>query len=401
MRRFRCTNHCAFWGVVAPLIVTAAVRATAPAGWSQLAPYPIPITNNAVTSVCNGSGCTIYSFMGMTTPTDPNSVTAASYSLASPGTGPWIRIADAPLLNGKAKIGASAVACGGDVYLIGGYTIGGAEVTENRLFRYDPIGDGYIERSNVGLTEVDDTVASCYRNRYVYLASGWHGPDNANTNKVQFYDTVSDTWQQATPVPIDGRFGHTGGLVGDRLVFIDGAKDTFQFAIVPSTLVGEIDPSDPTSITWSQPSASPFSQTYRAAGSQGSPPCDQIIFVGGTDNSYNFSGTGYNGQPSNALDQVLVYDPASDVWALVDDSADGPHTPTMDHRGLVGFDGKWVTVGGMTGPGAATTAVNALSFPLVCPSEGIPAASTWGLVVVMLALLAIGTAAIMRRRKAA
>ena len=44
----------------------------------------------------------------------------------------------APLLDGLAKIAASAISCAGEVYLIGGYAVTGKEeVTEARFFRYD------------------------------------------------------------------------------------------------------------------------------------------------------------------------------------------------------------------------------------------------------------------------
>ncbi len=357
--------------------------------WSQLTPYPTTITNNAVTSVCDGSACTIYSFMGMTNPNASGSVMAASFKLTSPGTGSWVSIADAPLLNGKAKIAASAVTVRGDVYLLGGYTLGLNEVTEHRLFRYDAVGDAYVSLADVP-TPVDDTVAVVYKDRYIYLMSGWNGPTSGNVTNVQVYDVETNTWQQATPIPIAGRFGHAGGLIGDRLVMIDGSVDTGQFTVVHETVVGVIDANDVSLITWSQPAASPFTQTYRAANAQPIASCQEMIFVGGTDNPYNFNGTGYDGQPSTPLDQVMLYNVDADQWSLVVDS-NAPHTPTMDHRGLVWFDGKWVTVGGMTAPGTATTAVNAIKMAGVCPLAEIPVASEWGLVIFAIGLIIAAT----------
>jgi len=334
--------------------------------WSQLAPYPIPIANNAVTSVCDDATCTLYSFMGIVDPTATSTITAASYKLTSPGSGPWQPIADAPLLDGRARIAATAITVDGQVYLIGGYTAqGGPEVTEKRFFRYDPIGDEYQQLADVP-TEVDDTVAGVYQDRYLYLISGWHGPINDNTMAVQVYDTQEDLWQQATPIPVGGRFGHAGGLVQGRLVLIDGAADTSGFPLNHSTLVGAIDSEDPTVVTWSQPGPSPFSGTYRAASTQGLAQCSRVLFVGGTDNTYNISGTGYNGQPSFPLNQVMTYEPSANRWQAVEDEAGGVWIPTMDHRGLVEFEGRWVTVGGMTAPGSATSAVNALSVPELC-----------------------------------
>lgn len=75
--------------IIPGLLLCVASSTVASAGainarWSQLAPYPTTITNNAVTSVCDDGGCTIYSFMGMTSPNTQGSVTAASYKLAPP-----------------------------------------------------------------------------------------------------------------------------------------------------------------------------------------------------------------------------------------------------------------------------------------------------------------------------
>jgi len=348
------------------LMSTSAAGQTLTGSWAALTAYPVPVTNNAVTSTCDQGGCTLYSFMGMTDPLNRATGTAAAYKLSSPGTGSWQQIADAPLLNGDPKIAASAVTVAGEVYLIGGYTIANIfETTEHRLFRYDPVGDSYIELAEVP-TEVDDMVVGVYQDRYIYLVSGWHGPAGSNVTNVQVYDTVTDGWQQATPIPISGRFGHAGGLIGDRLLFIDGARAGGNFPIQQETVVGRIDANDTTQITWSQPGPSPFSQTYRAANGQSDLGCGSMLFVGGTDNSYNFSGNGYNGSPSNPLDQVIVFDPYTQVWAQVDDSLGIARTPTMDHRGLAFFDDGWVTVGGMTGPGAATNAVSSLTIPNLC-----------------------------------
>jgi len=364
--------------------------------WSQLSPYPTVITNNAVTSVCNAGTCTMYSFMGMTNPTDPNTITAASYKLTSPGTGGWVQIADAPLLSGLAKIAASAVTCNNQVYLIGGYTVAFTETTERRFFRYNPSTNDYTQLPNVP-TQVDDTVVGVHLNRYIYLISGWNSPTNANTKAVQVFDTMTNTWQQATPLPsgVNGRFGHAGGLVGGQIAFLDGSRVGSNFPIDHTTIVGTIDTNDVTLINWQQPGPSPFSQIYRAANSIGSLGCDRILFVGGTDNPYNFNGQGYNGQPSSPLNQSFIYEPSLDKWSLVEDSA-GTHTPTMDHRGLALFDDKWVTVGGMTGPGTPTDLVQAMSITGACNPIVVPTTSAWTLLVLTLCLLVAGTALLSR-----
>lgn len=339
--------------LVVVLIVPLSVAA-AEGVWTELPRLPMTIANNAVTSVDHGDGTTtVYSFMGIEVPTMSSTITPASFKLFVPG-GTWESIADAPLLNNKAKIGANAIAVAGEVYLIGGYTAGGAEVTEPRLFRYDPAGDEYVELAEVPV-EVDDTVAGVYADRYIYLVSGWHGPFNNNVPNVQVYDTQTDVWVQATPIPapLPGLFGHAGTIIGDRVVYMDGTKTSGGFTISDRVFVGRIDAgAGVTEIAWGEVAVHPGSPTYRAAASQGAGVDGRMLLVGGTDNPYNFNGFGYNGQPSLPLDQVLAYDPVADDWETI--STVGVHVPTMDHRGLVRAGDCWVTVGGMVAPGLAT-----------------------------------------------
>ena len=55
----------------------------------SLPPLPLALSNNAVTSVDNGDGTfTLYSFMGITDPTNFTTITAASFRLDWPG-GKW------------------------------------------------------------------------------------------------------------------------------------------------------------------------------------------------------------------------------------------------------------------------------------------------------------------------
>jgi len=323
--------------------------------WTVLPALPEPVSNNAVTSVDHGDGIyTLYSFMGIRPPaTSLANATLASYKLDWPG-GVWEPIADAPEdSRGRAKVAASAVTVAGRVYLIGGYSPGRAEITEKRLFRYEPDTDTYTQLADVPF-EVDDTVPAVYQDRYVYLISGWHGPINDNTTRVQFYDTQNNTWHQASPIPgpADGLFGHAGGISGDTLLYIDGSVSDNGFLISDSVYTDTINPQDPTEITWELKLAHPGKPTYRAAGSLGTTPNGSILIVGGTDNPYNISGNGYNGQPSHPLNQVLAYHAPQHRWVALHISP--PRTPTMDHRNLAPLAGGWALVGGMTEPSAAT-----------------------------------------------
>ena len=344
-----------------PTCLALAVEASAvDAIWTELPPLPIKISNNAVASVVHGNGTTtLYSFMGILEPAGNSNITAMSFKLTLPG-GTWQRIADAPLLNGLPKIAANAIAVAGEVYLIGGYSVQSfRETTEHRLFRYDEAGDVYVELARVPV-EVDDAVVGVYQDRYIYLVSGWHGPINNNVPDVQVYDTGTDTWTAATPIPapLPGLFGHSGTVIGDRIIYCDGVTTVGGFLLTDRVFVGRIDPQQTgnfNSIAWTEVAAHPGSATYRAAASQGAALGGRMLLLGGTDNPYNFNGIGYNGRSSFPLDQVLSYDPIGDDWRAL--TTTGPHEATMDHRGLVRAANGWVTVGGMLGPRTMTDRV--------------------------------------------
>jgi hypothetical protein len=341
-----------------PIALVAVVLAVQPDGqWTPLPALPIAVSNNAVTSVDHGDGSwTLYSFMGIRPPARGVDTTALSFRLdwseAHGAPAGWQPIADAPRLGNRAKVAASAVTVAGEVYLIGGYTTGRTEVTEKRLFRYEPDTDAYTELAPVP-TEVDDTVPAVYRGRYIYLISGWHGPITDNTTAVQVYDTQTDQWRQATaiPGPADGLFGHAGGIVERNgvgtLVYMDGTVSEGGFSIASRVFVGAIDPADETVVTWTEIPAHPGAPTYRAAGAFGLTPAGSLLIVGGTDNPYNISGIGYNGVASAPLDQALAFDPASLRWRTL--RLPG-RSPTMDHRNLARLGDGWAIVGGMTAP---------------------------------------------------
>lgn len=329
--------------------------------WTPLPGLPIDISNNAVTSVNNGDGTwSLYSFMGIRSPGDGTDSTVESFRLdwseTTGAIGGWQQITDAPRRNNRAKVAASAVTVAGEVYLIGGYTTGRREFTEERLFRYEPDTDTYTELASVP-TEVDDTVPAVFRDRYIYLISGWHGPINDNTTAVQVYDTQTDTWSVCTPIPgpFDGLFGHVGGIVEDdsgaTLLYADGTVSNGGFLPSSRVFAGRVTDADLTSIVWTEIEPHPGPNTYRAAGALGATPGGWIMAVGGTDNPYNLSGVGYNGVPSEPIAGGFAYHPATGRWREL---AFEGKPATMDHRNLARLGDGWALVGGMTVPRTMT-----------------------------------------------
>jgi hypothetical protein len=204
---------------------------------------------------------------------------------------------------------------------------------------YDVLRDGWGFASEIPVP-VDDAVSGVWARSLVYLVSGWH--DDGNVADVQVFDPSLDLWTTATPIPGAPVFGHVGGVVGDRILYVGGARvvDARPRFVVDSTAwVGHIDPSDPSVVGWEPIPPPPGLPLYRAAsGTAGG----VLLLLGGTDNPYNYDGVGYDGAPSSPVHRLLAYDPRRGWLELAP-----PPVPTMDHRSLGVAGGRVFLVGGM------------------------------------------------------
>ena len=208
---------------------------------------------------------------------------------------------------------------------------------------------------------VDDAVAVSYSNRFIFLVSGWH--DDGNVNLVQRYDTRTDSWSQATPTPGRGVFGHAGGIVGDTIFYCDGVaiepriNQRRTFVANEQCFAGTIDKTDSRRIDWRIMPPHPGPVRYRMAAA-GIDDLNAVVFVGGSDNPYNFDGIGYNGEPSRPASAILRYDVEHESWTTLSSGA----AASMDHRALAHFEGEWLTVGGMLDDQRVTAGVVAYDF---------------------------------------
>ena len=180
---------------------------------------------------------------------------------------------------------------------------------------------------------------------------------------MQRYDTETDSWTQATPTPGPAVFGHAGGIVGNSIVYCDGvaveAHDDRRrdFVAVPDCYLGIIDAEDSRRIDWRTVKYHPGAPRYRMAAA-GIAKENGVLFIGGSENPYNYDGIGYDGEPSSPAQGALLFDIDTQDWRQIPIDGD----PTMDHRGLVEFEGKWLTVGGMAADQRVTDAVIAYEF---------------------------------------
>jgi hypothetical protein len=311
---------------------------------AALASLPMPVSNNAVTVVRAGGREFLVSFAGLGEGKSYRDVLGATFVLED-GAGEWQRAADLP--GGQGRLAASAASVAGQAYIFGGYTVAedGSEVSTPWVHAFDPLTGEYRERRAMPVP-VDDAVALSYQDRYIYLISGWH--DLGNVNLVQRYDALSDEWIQATPIPGSALFGHAGGIVGNRIVYCDGVTARARpdrrrdFVTSGECFLGIVDQSDSRKIDWRSIAPHPGLPRYRMAAA-GITSRDAVLFIGGSENPYNYDGIGYDGKPSEPARQALLLDLRSLHWSVLPQHGHA----SMDHRGLPEFGGRWLIVGGM------------------------------------------------------
>ena len=347
-------------------LLAAALLAAGPAAWSAdepvlsqqtaLAPLPAAVTNNAVASVRVGRREYVVSFNGLAQGKTHADTLASTYVYDS-RSGNWTEAGPVPGEVGR--LASAAAAAGKRVYVFGGYTVDedGSEVSTPWTHAFDPRKGEFEQRAPMPVP-VDDAVAVSFDDRYIYLISGWH--DLGNVNLVQRYDTQEDAWVQATPIPGPPVFGHAGGIVGNTIVYCDGVAvephddRPRDFVAVPDCFLGIIDDADGRRIDWRSVDYHPGLPRYRMAAA-GIPKVNGVLFIGGSENPYNYDGIGYDRQSSEPARGAMLFDIDSQSWEVLEFEG----VPTMDHRGLVPFKGKWLTVGGMAADQRVTDRVAA------------------------------------------
>ncbi|RJY10706.1 galactose oxidase [Parashewanella spongiae] len=347
---------------MALFLLTITTLNTAPLYAETLSPLPEPVSNNAVAIVNEGNTHWLLSFSGLGTGKQVIDVHNKAWALPLTKNAKWQRLPPVPHIEPLlGRLAAIAVGIKNNAYLFGGYTVARdhTEVSTKDNYRFNINTKKYTRIADMPVP-VDDTAAFSYQNRYIYLLSGWH--QTGNVNLVQVYDTQTDSWAQATPLPIPATFGLSAGIVGNQLVVCDGVKTAPQenekrkFVSSPQCLYGIILPNNHLKIEWlSIPhyvstdklgSLTSSTAHYRmaAAGVKNAGSAGQIIFIGGSDNPYNYSGIGYNGTPSPSSNLMHRFDLATHQWKP-------PLKVTrasMDHRGLIVYDEMLIRIGGMT-----------------------------------------------------
>jgi N-acetylneuraminic acid mutarotase len=289
------------------LLVLLVVVTLQAADEPKLSPLPIAVSNNAVVITRSGKESEILSFMGIGPKKTWSDITNRAFQLEL-STGKWTEVRSVPGVAGR--LAASAAALRGQVILLGGYVVDGqgGETTVSDVNVFVPEDNRWYRGEDIP-TPVDDAVLGVYRERYLYLVSGWSKTDT--TRKVQIYDVEKNKWMEATPIPGTPVFGHAGATVGDTIVYIDGAYKNPaganpKYLASSECWTGKITKGDITKIEWTKLPDHPGPARYRIAAGA-SEKEGKIYFSGGTDNPYNYNGIGYNGQPSEPSPATFAF----------------------------------------------------------------------------------------------
>lgn len=258
---------------------------------------PEPVTNNAV-AVANYNGNTfLYSFGGLDASKVFSGIHLRSFCY-DVNNAQWITLP--PLPDTLGKVAAGATYYDGIVYVIGGYHVfsNGSEASSLLVHRLDVATNTWLSDGANIPVPIDDHVQALWKDSLIYVVTGWS--NTGNVSNVQIYDPTNDVWLTGTAVPNNNTyrsFGPSGTIVGDTLYYLGGASMGGAFPAQNQLRKGYIDPNSPTSIAWSFEVPTANSTCYRCGAFAAYHPLQpsSVVWVGGSDVTYNYNGIAYNG----------------------------------------------------------------------------------------------------------
>ena len=218
---------------------------------TEVANMPMAISNNAVTEGWANDTAYMYSFGGIDSTKIWSGINKKSFRYNTVSD-VWDTIPDLP--NPNAVIAAGASYVDSIIYIMGGYRVlsNGNEISSNIVNRFDPRTNTYLSNGTNIPVATDDHVQAVYKDSLIYLITGWN--NNGNIPNVQIYDPANDNWLIGTPVPNNNTykaFGATGIIINNTIYYHGGASNGFNFPCQSNLRIGQINPADPTQITWS------------------------------------------------------------------------------------------------------------------------------------------------------
>ncbi|MBZ0282793.1 MAG: hypothetical protein K8L97_18790 [Anaerolineae bacterium] len=181
-----------------------------------------------------------------------------------------------------------------------------------------PVGGIWTEGANMPTARAE-TAATSLGER-IYVAGGMVSPWVA-TAIHEIYDTTTNTWQSAAPMPI--AINHSGVASALGRIYVTGGYDVIGKMVDAKPDIAQGWYYDPEADSWTEIAPMPSPRAAHA-------------MVNIEDKLYVVGGTG-----AGAL-EVWVYDPAADTWEI----REGLMQNAREHVPAVVLDGKIYVVGG-------------------------------------------------------
>jgi N-acetylneuraminic acid mutarotase len=318
---------------------------------------PVPVSNSAIASVRVSGQILLFSSMGMGANNTWDAVANSTYVLNT-SYGKWTEIRQGP--GSVGRLGAAAAGLREQAYFLGGFVVDaqGRESSSANAELYDPINRKWYRIPDLPVG-VADSVAGVYRDRYIYLVSGWSS--TGAVREVQIYDVEKEEWLKGTPIPGEPVFGHAGTIVGDTIIYVDGARKNPadglpSYISSPDCWMGKIDHKNPTHIEWKKLPEHPGTARFHIAAG-GSEKDGKVYFSGGSENPYNYKGIGQDGNPAAPSTLTFAYNLRTSKWESINETTPNP---TLDSRHILVTPAKLVIIGGLD-KGQVTTRVNEIA----------------------------------------
>jgi len=307
---------------------------------SILTDLPEAVSNNAVSEANLKGNQYLYTFGGIDSSKSYSGIHQRSYRLNTT-TGDWQQLDNLP--DSLGKIAMSANRIGDVIYIMGGYHVfeDGSEKSSDKVHRFSVKENKFLSDGLAIPTAIDDHVQFTYKDRYIFLITGWS--DSTNVSLTQIYDSKENKWLEGTSPPEDEdyqSFGASGAVIGNTIYYYGGANSNREKKFSGQSVLrkGIIEDEDFT-ISWSKQNENVLPVMYRSAAVTRN---KHILFLGGSNETYNYDGIAYaDDSPVPPSKVKMSLDTATGDISIF--AAELP----MDLRNVVQLGNDVIFVGGM------------------------------------------------------
>jgi hypothetical protein len=209
----------------------------------------------------------------------------------------------------------SATRIGTTAYVVGGIGPGGAFTSMvNEVKRYNLSTNTWLTNAANYPTTVADGKACGYQDSLMYVCGGLTNGTSTATANVNLYNSVSNTWRPATPLP-GARSGGAMTIKNDTIVYVCGGTG-YSSGLVNTVYRGVISQSDRSVITWTTGAVYPGSARHRFDAAPWG--CQGIIVGAGSLSGFTTTNVVYR------------YSPGADTWTAM------PNCPNLTSAPFLG-----------------------------------------------------------------